>query len=323
MRNNILKYLFISLLLIPSASSAQRIQRSINESWTFCHGNGSEAVTVNIPHTWNNLDAADEVPGYYRGIGRYVKTVNIPEVSETNSVYLHFEGANQVTKVKVNGQNVGEHIGGYTAFCFDISKAAVKGENLIEIEVDNSHNADIPPLSADFTFFGGIYRDLSLIITPKVHLSTTHYATSGVYVDTADEDKKKAEVRIRTFLSNDSDKPQTITLTHTIYSPDGEAVASGKEKIKLGASTENICAEMSMKVNSPALWSMETPNVYRIVTSLDGSGYTDMVTEHFGFRWFSFDAKKGFFMNGKSVKLIGTNRHQDFNYFFRHTKECI
>lgn len=312
MRNNILKYLFISLLLIPSVSSAQRIQRSINESWTFHHGNGAESITVNLPHTWNNVDAADEIPGYYRGKGKYVKTVHIPEVSEKNSVYLHFEGANQVTKAKVNGQNVGEHIGGYTAFCFDISKAVVKGDNLIEIEVDNSHNADIPPLSADFTFFGGIYRDLSLIITPKVHLSTTHYATSGVYADTSDEDKKKAEVRIRTFLSNDSDKTQTVTLTHTIYSPEGKEVASGREKVKLGASTENICAEMYIKVESPALWSMDSPNVYRLVTSVDGEGCTDTVTEHFGFRWFSFDPAKGFFLNGKHVKLIGTNRHQDF-----------
>ena len=169
---------------------------------------------MDIPHTWNNVDAADEVPGYYRGACRYVKTINIPESSETNQIYLHFEGANQVTRAKVNGKPVGEHIGGYSAFCFDITDAITSGANLFEIEVDNSHNADIPPLSADFTFFGGIYRDISLIITPKVHLSTTHYATSGVYIDTADEDKATAKVRIRTFLSNDSDKNQKAVLSY-------------------------------------------------------------------------------------------------------------
>lgn len=307
-----IKHLIIVLLLIPAISFGQRVQRTINESWTFHHGNGSEGITVNLPHTWNNKDAADEISGYYRGTCRYVRTVNIPEVSDAKSVYLHFEGANQITRAKVNGKAVGEHIGGYSAFCFDITDAVKAGDNLFEIEVDNSHNADIPPLSADFTFFGGIYRDLSLIITPKVHLSTTHYATSGVYIDTADEDKKKAEVRIRTFLSNDGDRQQTVRLIHDIFSPDGSKVASCSEKVRLDAQVENICAETALKVSSPELWSIETPNVYRVVTRLEGDAVSDTVTEHFGFRWFSFDPQKGFFLNGKHVKLMGTSRHQDF-----------
>lgn len=307
-----LKFILASLLLIPSATFGQRVQRTINEAWTFHHGNGAKKTIVDIPHTWNNVDAADEVPGYYRGACRYVKTINIPESSETNQIYLHFEGANQVTRAKVNGKAVGEHIGGYSAFCFDITDAITSGANLFEIEVDNSHNADIPPLSADFTFFGGIYRDISLIITPKVHLSTTHYATSGVYIDTADEDKATAKVRIRTFLSNDSDKNQKAVLSYDIFSPAGEKVASHSQKVKIGAKVENLCAETTVNVNGPELWSMETPNIYRVVTRLEYEGGKDGVTEHFGFRWFSFDPKKGFFLNGEHKKLIGTNRHQDF-----------
>lgn len=306
------KYLLAGLLLIPSSVFGQRIQRSINESWTFYHGNGAEGITVNIPHTWNNQDAADEISGYFRGTCRYVRSVNIPEASDQRSIYLHFEGANQITRAKVNGKAVGEHIGGYSAFCFDITDAVKPGDNLFEIEVDNSHNADVPPLSADFTFFGGIYRDLSLIITPKVHLSTTHYATSGVYIDTKDEDKKKAEVHIRTFLSNDGTLPQTVRLIHEVFSPDGIKVSSCSEKVRLEASVENFCAETSFKVSSPELWSIDTPNVYRVVTHLEGEDCNDTVTEHFGFRWFSFDPSEGFFLNGKHVKLIGTSRHQDF-----------
>ncbi len=307
-----LKRLLICLFLIPSALYGQRIQRTINESWTFYHGIGQEGVTVNLPHTWNDRDAADEMPGYYRGTCRYVKTVCIPEVSDANSVYLHFEGANQITSVRINNKLVGEHVGGYSAFCFDISDAVAVGENLFEIEVDNSHNPDVPPLSADFTFFGGIYRDLSLIITPKIHISTTHYATSGVYVDTSDEDRKKAKVRVRTFLSNDSAKPQTASLKHEVFSPDGSKVASCTEKVHLDASAENTCIETNLRVSSPELWSIETPNIYRIVTRLDFEGGCDTVSEHFGFRWFGFDTDKGFFLNGKHVKLMGTSRHQDF-----------
>ena len=310
MKRNALTLLLLCLFMAPAALYGQRIQRSINESWAFRHGNGAESITVNLPHTWNDKDAADEVPGYYRGLGKYVRTVNIPEATGKNSIFLHFEGANQVTRVKVNGQNVGEHIGGYSAFCFDITDAVTHGDNLFEIEVDNSHNPDVPPLSADFTFFGGIYRDLSLIITPKVHLSTTHYATSGVYIDTADEDKETSKVRIRTFLSNDSEKTQTATLSHDIFSPAGEKVASYSKKIKIGARTENLCAEASMTVASPALWSTGSPNVYRVVTRLEYDGGADGTTEHFGFRWFNFDPKKGFFLNGEHEKLIGTNRHQ-------------
>ena len=306
------RHLLLSLVLIPSLSFGQRVQRTINESWAFHHGNGTKETIVDIPHTWNNVDAADEAPGYYRGACRYVKTINIPESSETNQIYLHFEGANQVTRAKVNGKAVGEHIGGYSAFCFDITDAITSGANLFEIEVDNSHNADIPPLSADFTFFGGIYRDISLIITPKVHLSTTHYATSGVYIDTADEDKATSKVRIRTFLSNDSDKNQKAVLSYDIFSPAGEKVASHSQKVKIGAKVENLCAETTVNVNGPELWSMETPNIYRVVTRLEYEGGKDGVTEHFGFRWFSFDPKKGFFLNGEHKKLIGTNRHQDF-----------
>ena len=312
MKQVVIKSMLLCLLLAPAASYAQRIQRSINESWTFNKENCSKKEIVDIPHTWNNVDAADEVPGYWRGKGLYVKNVMIPESPHSNSFFLHFEGANQITKVKVNGKEVGEHIGGYSAFSFDISDFVVAGNNLFEIEVDNSHNADIPPLSADFTFFGGIYRDLSLIITPKVHLSTTHYATSGVYIDTADEDKKTSKVRIRTFLSNDSDKNQKAVLYHDIFSPTGEKVASCSQKVRIGAKTENLYTESSINVASPALWSMEDPNIYRVVTRLEYEGGKDGVTEHFGFRWFSFDPKKGFFLNGEHKKLIGTNRHQDF-----------
>lgn len=312
MKNTSLKHLILGLLLMTTSVYGQRVQRSINEAWTFHHGNGSEAITVDLPHTWNNKDAADEVAGYYRGACKYTKTIIIPEVSLNNSIFLHFEGANQVTNVKVNGKHIGEHIGGYTAFCFDITDAVTGGENLFEIEVDNSHNVNIPPLSADFTFFGGIYRDLSLIITPKVHLSTTHYATSGVYINTSDEEKQTSQVQIRTFLSNDSNKKQTVQLTHEIYSPDGIKVADSKEKVRLDADSENICCESLIKVSSPQLWSIDAPNIYRVVTCIEYEGGKDSVTEHFGFRWFSFDPKKGFFLNGKHTKLIGTNRHQCF-----------
>ena len=140
--------------------------------------------TVSIPHTWNAEDCVDDFSGFYRGTGWYRKNIQVDSVMLSRSLYLFFEGANQRTKLFVNRHRVGEHIGGYTFFCFDITPYIREGENQLVVCVDNSYDPEIPPLSADFTFFGGIYRDVSLISVSPIHISTTHYASSGVYVNT-------------------------------------------------------------------------------------------------------------------------------------------
>ena len=147
--------------------------------------------TVSIPHTWNAEDATDEVSGFHRGEGVYEKTVCINEDN------LHIVSS-----------------------C--ISRELLRqGDNEMMVLVDNSHNPDIPPLSADFTFWGGISRDITLVVTPRVHVSPTHFATSGVYIDTFDEEASQSGVRIRTFLSNDMPFARRVTLIHDIYGPAG------------------------------------------------------------------------------------------------------
>ena len=291
-----------------------RVVRSVNESWKFCREGESDTVAVNLPHTWNNIDSQDETPGYYRGKGIYAKTLMINEDTDGRSFFLHFEGANQVAEVFVNGRSAGVHKGGYTAFCLDVTDMVRKGGNSVKVIVDNSFDADIPPLSADFTFFGGIYRDVSLIITPDVHISPTHYATSGVYVSTECESRRKAVVRICTRLSNDSPSDETVVLTQTVLDPSGKPVASGSRKIRIPAGKENHLDSTRFKIKDPVLWSMDTPGIYRVVTVLsDETGKKkDMVSERFGIRWFSFDPDEGFSLNGKYTKLMGTNRHQDY-----------
>ena len=189
-----------------------------------------------------------------------------------------------------------------------------QGDNDIKIIVDNSHDRNIPPLSADFTFFGGIYRDVSLIITPDIHISPTHYATSGVYISTEDEDKKTAVANIRTYLSNGSLSDATVLLTHRIVKPDGSEACIFSEKVKLAAGSENICHKTRMKIENPELWNTTNPALYRIETILgyeNGRKY-DTVTNSFGIRWFRFDPEEGFFLNGRHTRLTGTNRHQDY-----------
>jgi len=307
--------LFLTLLLFLTcavSSDAQRYSRTINENWLFTGGESGRSEIVSIPHTWNAEDATDEVRGFYRGKGVYEKNVRINEDVSSHSFFVHFEGANQVTQLFVNGISTGRHIGGYTAFCFDVTGLLKQGDNEFRVVVDNSHDPDIPPLSADFTFWGGIYRDITLVVTPRVHVSATHFATSGVYIDTFDEESSESGVRIRTFLSNDMTSAKRVTLTHDIYGPDGQKVASVSKKVKLPADVENHCVEMNASVKDRRLWDMDSPDLYRIDTKLETEGISDMVSNTFGFRYFRFDPDKGFFLNGRHVKLMGTNRHQDY-----------
>ena len=159
-----MKKLCILLILIfwgifqaYSTENNPRITYSINDSWQFRLGTSDIGEVgwsmVSIPHTWNAEDCVDDFPGFYRGTGWYRKNIQVDSVMLSRSLYLFFEGANQRTKLFVNRHRVGEHIGGYTFFCFDITPYIREGENQLVVCVDNSYDPEIPPLSADFTFF--------------------------------------------------------------------------------------------------------------------------------------------------------------------------
>ena len=317
-----MKKLCILLILIfwgifqaYSTENNPRITYSINDSWQFRLGTsdiGEDGWSmVSIPHTWNAEDCVDDFPGFYRGTGWYRKNIQVDSVMLSRSLYLFFEGANQRTKLFVNRHRVGEHIGGYTFFCFDITPYIREGENQLVVCVDNSYDPEIPPLSADFTFFGGIYRDVSLISVSPIHISTTHYASSGVYVNTPEITEEKALVDICTMLSNTQAERSKIFVEHKIYSATGECVATSKKKVIVNTEREQAF-NIQIVVNHPELWEIERPNLYRLQTCLwDNEGkLLDEVSNTFGIRTCSFSAEKGFELNGKAVKLLGTNRHQ-------------
>lgn len=317
-----MKKLCILLILIfwgifqaYSTENNPRITYSINDSWQFRLGTsdiGEDGWSmVSIPHTWNAEDCVDDFPGFYRGTGWYRKNIQVDSVMLSRSLYLFFEGANQRTKLFVNRHRVGEHIGGYTFFCFNITPYIREGENQLVVCVDNSYDPEIPPLSADFTFFGGIYRDVSLISVSPIHISTTHYASSGVYVNTPEITEEKALVDICTMLSNTQAERSKIFVEHKIYSATGECVATSKKKVIVDTEREQAF-NIQIVVNHPELWEIERPNLYRLQTCLwDNEGkLLDEVSNTFGIRTCSFSAEKGFELNGKAVKLLGTNRHQ-------------
>lgn len=306
---------------------SSRINCTINEMWRFClteeenlykkSFDDSNWEIVSIPHTWNAKDAADDIPGYFRGTGWYRRNLYIGSEAAGKSVIINFEGANQVVDLYVNGIFVGKHVGGYTRFNFDITPyIKVDQFNLLAIKVNNAHDADIPPLSADFTFFGGIYRDISLEMVSPIRFSITEYASSGVYIRTPVVTEEEVEVEIEAKVDNLTLKGGNFKLEYCFYTPNGSTAFKYTDKVKLPADSKEIRVVKKIKIENPELWSTEAPNLYkvrmRILSNSDGHVADEVVT-NFGLRWYAFDADKGFFLNGKHVKLIGTNRHQCYD----------
>ncbi len=331
-----------TLLLAASAASAQRITATVNDAWRFSlHASAASACetaetdetdetaetdetcetadcddtgweVVSIPHTWNALDTDDETPGYARGKGRYRRRVRIEELLPDQRVTLRFDGANQRSVLYVNGRRVGSHTGGYTAFAFDITEFVRTGENLFVVEVDNAHDPDIPPLSADYTFYGGIYRDVSLVYTPAVHIATTHYATDGVYVRTDRIEGTRARIAFETRLTNRTPRPAKVLLEQRIADREGRIVARTSRRLTLPPSVENHPVEQTAELDDVHRWDTEDPYLYRVYTSLTSDAGSDEVLSPLGVRTYRFDPDRGFFLNDRHVKLIGTNRHQDY-----------
>lgn len=316
--------LLISLLFAINASSG--IKYSINEAWRFSLNKSKDVYKtdfndksweiVSLPHTWNDKDAIDEEPGYFRGQGWYRKNLFIGDVAKDKVVYLYFEGVNQVAEVYINDKYVGIHKGGYTRFCFDVSSFInVGSDNQISIRVDNSHDEQISPLSADFTFFGGIYRDVYLQIEDPIHFSLLDKASEGVYITTPKVSAENAEVVVKYLVNNTGTKNRKVRLEYSIVAPDGKPVLQFTEKINLKGETLNQQASKSFTINNPKLWSTKKPDRYVLKTTLrdeKSKEVLDESVEKFGLRWFEFDVDKGFFLNGEHLKLMGTCRHQCF-----------
>lgn len=322
------KFLYISIMLfvVGWVQAQQRVIYTINDGWKFTKGSPFEAQLnkcddssweiVNIPHTWNDKDADDETPGFYRGPAWYRKHLFVDKSKEGRQAIIYFEGANQEVQLYLNGQFIGEHKGGYTRFCFDITSHLRYGqENLFAICVNNVYNPNIPPLSADFTFFGGIYRDVYLQFMNPVHIATNDYASSGVYIRTPEVNNSSASVEITTLLANELSQTAEVIVENIVCDADGKAIKKTNTEIKLSSGETKASISEKIKINSPRLWDIDDPYRYMLYTRiLDKRKGTllDEVVNPLGLRWFKFDSEKGFFLNGKWRKLIGTARHQDY-----------
>ena len=308
-------FLLSGLLALLSVSAwGQTAVRSLNDGWLFRRGDAAAGrwEQVSLPHTWN-ADAY-KLKNYYRGKGTYQRVLP-PEsnLHDGRRIFLKIDAACQSAKVYVNDQLAATHRGGYSAFTTDItSLLSPTADNRLRIEVTNA-DPDAAPVSADFTFMGGIYRDVWLITTPGLHLDQTDFGTDGVQVSTANVSERSAEVSVQCRVRNDEVRAAAVQLQHLLYAPDGRQLAVLNRRLRLAAGGTTVFEARFPVVTAPQLWAPEHPVLYKVVTVLrDKSGHELQRTEHpVGFRWCRFDADRGFFLNGKPYKLRGMCIHQD------------
>lgn len=305
------------------AEPSPRIRYTLNDGWRFRQGSalGAAAVghddrawsPVTLPHTWNAEDAFEEDRDYRRGVGWYRRRVNLEPRWTDRRVFLHFEGANQVVDVFVNGHRAGHHEGGYTAFAFDVTDLVrFDRENVLAVRVDNSHDPAVPPLDADFTFYGGIYRDVWLVVTDAVHIEVLDHASPGVFIDTPEVSEREARVRVRGRAVNDGTVPKTIEVVSLVLDHRGRSVAELRTPLTLPSDTAAHFEQTSAVIPGPRLWSPDSPYLYRVLVEIrEGERTLDRVESPLGFRWFDIDPDSGVWLNGERISLKGTNRHQD------------
>ena len=270
-----------------------RIQQLLNENWTFTYFDGTQQ-TVSVPHTWNATDGQDGGNDYRRGTCIYKKSFSSPEFDKENQrIYLEFRGVNASAKVVLNGTEVMTHHGGYSTFRADITEL-LQPENCLEVAADNSVNDRVYPQKADFTFYGGIYRDVVLITVNKHHFDMDHFGGPGIAV-TPEVDGKNGKVRIRTWHNEGG------VVEVKLLDAAGAAVAAGSGE------------DITLQIPDVHLWDgLDDPYLYTCVATLTVDGQAvDQVSTPFGVRSFRMDPKEGFFLNGRSYPLHGVSRHQD------------
>ncbi len=272
-----------------------RREQLINDGWQFTYRDGS-VTTVDIPHTWNAVDGQDGGNDYWRGTCTYEKHFEKPEFDPENErVYLEFRGVNAIADVALNGKDVMHHDGGYSTFRKDITDLLSNGDNDLVVKADNSVNDHVYPQKADFTFYGGIYRDVYLIIVNKDHFDMDYYGGPGIAV-TPKVNGNDADIRIQTWSDCDN-----ATVKVKIMDAEGNTVAEGEG------------SDVTLTLPKVHLWNgREDPYLYTCEADLYVDGENkDTVSTRFGVRTFTVDPKKGFYLNGKPYPLHGVSRHQD------------
>jgi beta-galactosidase len=269
---------------------------------------------VNLPHTWNNDDGEEGSTNYYRGAGWYRTHFSVKRSLKKRHFFLEFDGAFLVTDVYVNGHFLGEHKGGFADFVYDVTPCLKMGrDNVIAVKVDNAVHTNIPPLSADFTFFGGLYRDVHLLVTDPVEISPLDYGSPGIYLRETDVSSNSANLQVAAVLSNSTASARTVLVRTVVADAATNIVAILTNVVTLPPQAmANVVAATT--IAKPHLWNgLSDPYLYHTFTEVwENSRLRDTVIQPLGFRYFRVDPNKGFFLNGQHYDLHGVSMHQDW-----------
>ena len=271
---------------------------NFNDNWQFCKP-GEASVPVTLPHTWNALDGQDGGNDYWRGTASYSKTFAKPELKNGERCFIEFGGVAMTADVILNGKPLSHHEGGYSTFRADLTDA-LEDENLLVVSVDNGANDRVYPQMADFTFYGGIYRDVRLIVVPAEHFELIKDGTPGIKVTPEVRLKEReAYVAVETWPVGGSEVWLEIATEH------------GKEFRKVEIGNGHTYTNIILK--NVHLWDgLDDPYLYTVTAKLLKNGEVlDEISARFGCREFHIDPEKGFFLNGRSYPLRGVSRHQD------------
>jgi beta-galactosidase len=307
------------LLLIVTSNAQQRSKQSLNSSWEFVLNDMPETSSlvntawqkINLPHTWNAKDIIDDTPGYHQGIGWYRKFIYLPRQDSGRHHELFFEGACNKTSVYINGQPAGAHEGGFTGFKINLDANVFFDQpNEILVKVDNSKSLreTIPPFSGDFNLMGGIYRDVWLLATNKIHFNN-HSGNDGILFETPIVSASKATYRVKCYFVESSLPPNAKVEYRLSYQ--NSVVRSGKKAVKNKAGEVIVIDDA---LSAPNLWSPENPNLYELLVQLknDKGELLDEIFQSVGFKWVGINDKNEFVLNGQPYKLKGASRHQDY-----------
>ena len=276
---------------------------SLNENWTLSFPKGDHATEqINLPHTWNAVDGNDGNGSYLRTTGVYTRTFTAPkQPREGGRTYVEVLAAALNSTVKVNGQVATTHEGGFSIFRADVTDLCHEGENELTIEVSNEDTPSMYPSSADFTFYGGLYRGVNLISVPDAHFDLDYYGGPGMMVTPVPTEDGGANFTIKSFVTNPADD---LTVMYSIEDCFGREVASA---VRGSADTE-----VTIYVPDAQLWSMDEPNLYTVVATLQRNNEeVDEIAANVGVRSFKVTPDEGFSINGVPTPLRGVSRHQD------------
>ena len=278
---------------------------SINNNWFFSKEATAvpEALctdweAVNVPHCWNAVDGQEGGNDYWRGTAYYAKSIVKAELPAADRYYLEIQGANSSADVYLNGKHLAHHDGGYSTWRVDLTET-MEEENLLVIAVDNTPNDKVYPQVADFTFYGGLYRNVNIIAVPESHFDLDYYGAPGIKVTPVMEEKD-AKTEVEVFLIN---AKEGQTVRYTLMNKEGKVLGTKDTADK----------KIIFRIKNAHLWhGRKDPYLYSVKAELIENGEVlDTVSTRFGCRSYKIDPENGFILNGEEYPLRGVSRHQD------------